>query len=266
MLRILGIVPLVGVLAMLSGSQARSAEPSPAYSWTGFYAGLKAGVDVGRFPESPTLTAPDCHGPACPALMKFLSTGQNVTGSGFVGGAEAGYNFQINNAVIGLEADFQSFSMRPSFAFGPTDVDPPNPASASGHGSIATNSLLTVRPRAGIAVDRSLFFLTGGFADINAHFSESITATGNVARNAIIGQYSASTSEKSGWIFGGGFERALFDHWIMKFEYLHADFGNLNTAAVGFNASAGGGLTNSVLNTRSHLTTDTVSVAMDYKL
>ena len=77
-----------------------------AYNWTGFYVGLNAGA---------------AWGGGCDNVSPFfpgIGTGWQGIGCGgggnasFIGGAQAGYNYQINQFVIGVEADIQGMSNR----------------------------------------------------------------------------------------------------------------------------------------------------------
>ena len=81
------------------------------------------------------------------------------------------------------------------------------------------DNLMTLRGRFGFAADRNLFYLTGGFA-----WSEIEIAAGSGGGSAgPPGPVRSSYSNKtvSGWTFGGGVERALWDNWTGKIEYLY---------------------------------------------
>jgi outer membrane immunogenic protein len=264
---------VITVVASWSSSAMAADIPAPVYkapmlapvaSWTGFYAGLNAGAAFGHLSEAQSLNAPECDGPACPALIAFISTGHKLNSTGFTGGGQIGYNQQFNNFVFGLEADFEAMRLSKSFAFGPTVVFPGIPAAASGNGSLSTNWLLTVRPRVGVAFDRALFYVTGGLAVTDANFSEAVTATGQPG--VVIGQYGlAASATRVGYAVGGGFEYMLGGGWSAKAEYLHLDFGNLNTVAFVSNVPAGGGgLGASALSMTSHLSADIVRAGVNY--
>jgi outer membrane immunogenic protein len=266
---------LAAAAVALSSSIALAADiPAPVYkapvmapieSWTGFYAGLNAGAAFGHLSQAQSLTAPECDGPACPALIALISTGHSLSPTGFTGGGQIGYNQQFGNLVLGLEADFEAFRLNKSFAFGPTVVFPGIPAAASGNGSLNTDWLLTVRPRVGVAFDRFLIYVTGGLAVTNENFSEAVTATGQPG--VTIGRYGLSASAtKLGYAVGGGFEYMLGGGWSAKGEYLHVDFGNLDTVAPVFNVPAGGGgLGESTLLMTSHLSADIVRAGVNRK-
>src|SRR5436309_950665 len=76
-------------------------------SWSGFYVGGNAGA--AWFSDSAVLSLP----PGPPqAFAPFLAigsippTGYGTNGSGFIGGLQIGYNWQIQNWVLGIEADY----------------------------------------------------------------------------------------------------------------------------------------------------------------
>lgn len=91
------------MLALLSGSALAADLPSrakaplapfaPAFSWTGFYMGVQAGGSWGDVSHSITLIGPAFNSKSRP--------------NGFVGGIHAGYNYQINQFVVGLEGDIE---------------------------------------------------------------------------------------------------------------------------------------------------------------
>ena len=117
----------------------------PAFTWTGFYVGLNAGFG---WTNGGNVTIDDpILGPA------VISTGSH---SGFVGGGQLGYNWQVDQFVFGAEADIQYADL------GNTQLGRLH------RFGISSNSngqyLGTVRLRAGYAMDRVLFYVTGGLA------------------------------------------------------------------------------------------------------
>ena len=105
--------------------------PPPPPAWTGFYAGLNLGGNIGT---NSSITS----NPFQSSSMVYNDTGQpnpnppgydqyfltfvggipsissgNFNQSGIIGGGQFGYNYQIHsNFVVGLEADFQGTSSR----------------------------------------------------------------------------------------------------------------------------------------------------------
>jgi len=87
----------------------------------------------------------------------------------------------------------------------------------------------TVRGRLGVAFDRVLVYATGGAAFTDARTSLGLDCTflGCSSANPIAATVEFST-QKTGWVAGGGIERMFGQNWIVRAEYLHADFGNLS--------------------------------------
>lgn len=106
----------------------------PAFTWTGFYAGINGGYAGGSSSGS-------------------RQTGAKTKSSAPFGG-QAGYNYQWGSVVSGVELDFDRMNVESRGTF------------AGGAGYKASASYLgTVRGRLGYAVaDRLLVFGTAGFA------------------------------------------------------------------------------------------------------
>ena len=75
--------------------EQRAPAYSAVYNWTGFYLGINGGGGFGRS---------SFDGPAAP-------TGNFNTSGGLVG-VTAGYNWQVNQAVFGIETDIDWTSIR----------------------------------------------------------------------------------------------------------------------------------------------------------
>lgn len=189
------------------------APPAPVYyNWTGPYLGLNLGGSWGHQSADLDETTGGVE------VFDFTSHPNGV-----IGGGQVGFNWQFapwfgwgNGTVLGLEADIQGSSERDSadFAF-------LTPAPAfSGFVEDKLEWFGTVRGRVGIAFDRWLPYVTGGWAVGNRKIS------GFIDQGPTTTVFSASGSNLSGWTVGGGVEWAFWDHWTAKFEYLRIDFGN----------------------------------------
>lgn len=183
------------------GPPARTVAAAPAYSWTGFYAGLNGGGGWGysRFDfATGALLAPPTNG-------KF-----SVSGGMF--GVTAGYNYQFGATVIGLEADG-----------GWANISGGSPCIGGAARCEAKNTwLATARGRVGFTADRVwgysfesvLPYLTGGVA-VGGLQADVVNLGGSTATNA-------------GWTIGAGIEVALIDRWTAKGEYLYVDLGRFD--------------------------------------
>jgi outer membrane immunogenic protein len=184
------------------------ATVAPIYNWGGFYFGINGGYGFGN-----------SHWTGGAAPSGSFDT------SGFVVGGTAGYNYQFDDFVLGLE----------------TDLDYA-PISGNGPGGFCANCttsstwLGTTRARLGYAVDRVLYYGTLGAA------YGDVTATANGVGNS---------STQFGWTAGGGIEAAIAGNWTARIEYLFVDLrnGSCTTAcgtALGF-ASQSVGFDESVI-------------------
>ena len=97
---------LAGALVVASSSLALAADiepaPEPVYDWTGFYLGLNAGAAWNNSSVDNNFDQNNID----PAFANQIEDGIEGDQTAFTGGAQAGYNWQIDSIVLGLEADF----------------------------------------------------------------------------------------------------------------------------------------------------------------
>ena len=153
-------------------------QPLNAYSWAGPYLGGNIGYEWGSVDNNPAKP------------------------SGFIGGVQAGYNFQNGPWVFGVEGDIQ--------AAGADDTFAPWKFSNPWFG--------TLRGRAGYAFSNVLFYGTAGLA-----FGE--------LRGQTFGWSESHTT--AGWTIGAGAELGLTPNWSVKLEYLYMDLSTSQFAITG---------------------------------
>jgi outer membrane immunogenic protein len=153
-------------------------QPLNMYSWAGPYLGGNLGWDWGTVDNNPTRP------------------------SGFVGGAQAGYNWQTGPWVFGAEGDLQ--------ATGASDTFAPWKFSNPWFG--------TVRGRAGYAFSNILFYGTAGLA-----FGELQGQTFGLSES----------HTNAGWTVGLGAEFGFARNWSAKVEYLYVDLNDSNFVVTG---------------------------------
>lgn len=179
----------VALLAAVSSAQAADLsygsrapytvnQPLNIYSWAGPYLGGNIGWGWGSVDNNPTKP------------------------SGFVGGAQAGYNWQSGPWVFGIEGDLQGTGASDTFA--------PWKFSNPWFG--------TVRGRAGYALNNILFYGTAGLA-----FGELSGQTFGLTE----------THTNAGWTVGLGAEVGLARNWSAKVEYLYIDLNDSNFVITG---------------------------------
>ena len=261
-----GAVSLVAGAASAADLPTRKAPVAPVYippafTWTGFYVGLNAGGAWANRNNNNDNVLPLGAIPVG-GFVPLAVSGHNGSASGFIGGAQAGYNYQFTPGqgfVVGLETDIdwadlgRNNNNGAAVAF--TLPQFPGTIFTSTANSRNNNSnqyLGTVRLRAGYAWDRFLLFATGGLAyggvnnNGNGLGLVAVTAagsplplTGVIAPTTTITPIGGlagnrSSSTKAGWTLGGGVEYALWSNFSIKAEYLYANFGNNNRNASGF--------------------------------
>lgn len=176
---------------------------SAAYNWTGFYVGANVGYGWARASND---------------------AGASGSMNGVIGGGQIGYNWQMNNLVLGVEADFQGSGERAS---GTGTLTAPAPLGIFGvNETDRVRYFGTVRGRLGFAWDRTLLYVTGGYAYTNIGADVSATV-GGVTTTA------SSNTTKSGYTVGAGLEYAFAGPWSVKAEYLYIDTGNQAVTLLG---------------------------------
>ena len=82
---------------------------APAFTWTGFYVGVNAGYGWTASKTTRYVGTPDYV-----ALGSLVPQSAGLSNDGFVGGAQAGYNYQMGAFVLGAEADIQYADLKKS--------------------------------------------------------------------------------------------------------------------------------------------------------
>ncbi|MGA2817094.1 MAG: outer membrane beta-barrel protein [Xanthobacteraceae bacterium] len=188
----------------------KAAPAPPAFSWTGFYAGIDGGGGWGQTSHTASIAITGVPG------LPPLTTGNFNVNGGIIGGT-LGYNYQVGQWVLGAETDLNWSNFKGTFNGAVVGV----PFSLSSQ----LNWLDTTRVRIGWAYDRALFYGTAGGAMGGLTASASATA-------AILGIGAAATladtQTRFGWTAGAGIEYAVTNNISAKVEYLYVDLGSQN--------------------------------------
>jgi outer membrane immunogenic protein len=154
----------------------RGAPAVPYYDWNGFYAGAHVGA---AFADNSDV--------------------------GFLGGGQAGYNYQVGRYVFGIEGELAGTSEGGSVNVMGSRVE------------WSVDWVATLAARFGWLVDPQ-WLVYGKFGAAWSHASAEQTFMGM--------QVWSLDKTSSGWVLGFGTEYALRDNWTAKFEYNMIDFGN----------------------------------------
>lgn len=233
---------LLSTTAMAADLPSRRAPPVyvpppvPAFTWTGFYVGAQAGYEFGK---SNALAINNASGAV---------VGNSANENGFIGGGHVGYLFSTqslpflggfgNNLfggglVAGVEGDANYSSARANYLLGAIQDSSRDQVQGS------------VRGRLGVAVDRVLFYATGGAA-FGGLQNNYVTALG----------FDSLNHTRVGYTVGGGVEYAFTNNWSVRAEYRYTDFGSYTNNLA--NATAG------VVNVRQRETDNRVQAGISY--
>jgi outer membrane immunogenic protein len=201
--------------------------PIPVFTWTGFYIGGQVGYEFGRQTANARST-----------LTGGGLASVGTSPSGVIGGAHIGYNFSSQGlplfgsalgtgGVIGIEGDVDGTSAKSSYAY--------NPFLSANY---RENIMGSVRGRLGYAVDRALFYATGGvaFGGFKNNYY-SLVAT------------DSPSSTRVGYTVGGGVEYAFTNNWSVRVEYRYTDFGKY-TDTLTATTAGGVGVTHRITDNR----------------
>lgn len=178
-------------------TKAPAPQAAPVMLWTGPYVGLGVGAYSHRASSS-ELT---------PGFEAF--SGSLTDNSAFVSG-HAGYNWQVNRFVLGVEADISSPSRSATINYGP--VFSPNSETFT----TRVHWLSTVRGRVGVTFSNLLLYATGGLA---------IADISNVRSNpTILGVLARDEGVRTTGVVGAGAEYKLSRQWSVRIEGLWMKF------------------------------------------
>jgi outer membrane immunogenic protein len=173
-------------------------EPT-SYDWTGFYVGGHFGygwIDV--------------EGAYSVGGEDFLDDGGgdfDMDDDDILGGVQIGYNHQIDNLVLGVEADFSFLNWNDELTNEPVGEELV---------SFDTDYLFSLRARAGYAFDNMMVYATAGGAWTNTNFYVN-----DHIDDPDADERGHKRLDDVGFVFGGGAAYAFDEHWSVRAEALY---------------------------------------------
>jgi outer membrane immunogenic protein len=213
MLGLIGVNYKFGSSHAAHGSIARPHVPLSIPIWAGGYLGVQGGIAGHNafFNDSDAFFSPNT------SLYEREKTG------GTVGGL-LGYNWQQSGFVYGVEGDWNWIGAKTS-QFLP-DI---NGGGGDFKSSFDVSWLATLRGRAGLALDSTLFYVTGGAA--LGHMKNEANLIGS-GLNSGFGASFEQKQTKVGWTAGVGVEHMFSPNWTARAEFRYVDLGKTNVACV----------------------------------
>jgi opacity protein-like surface antigen len=175
--------------------KASPKAPAEGYDWTGPYVGVSTGSARGS--------------------THWATQGGTVEPdhAGFLGGGQAGYNYQTGRFVWGIEGEAGWSNVRGAAAC------PSQPFLFTCEDNV--DALGSLTGRFGYTWGQALLYAKGGwaFGEVTAGTSLNVGALPAPGMNA-----AKSTNWENGWTVGAGMEYALTERWSAKAEYMHCEF------------------------------------------
>lgn len=187
-------VGAVSVLALSATGAYAQDNGQPLSEWTGPYIGVNLGVAI-------------LDGDA--DVTGVVTSTLDLSSTGVTFGGTLGYNWQLDQFVIGVEGDINYVDVNDSLSF------------LNGKGTATVRGdydwFATIRGRAGLAMNSTLFYLTGGVAFIDSDLRLTAPTIG--------GPVTVNDSEVlAGYALGFGLEHKFSQDWSLKAEYLYMNF------------------------------------------
>jgi len=213
------LLAATAVAALMSGTAfaadySRSPVPAPVYSganWDGMYAGIHLGVATQQSVCEPTNNGNDPVNCAGYGFAYYGSAEHIADDHSMIFGAEIGRNWQTRGFVYGVAADLTLGSLKG------TSVG----CSGSCSYEAKVNWLASFRGRAGLAIDDTMVYMTGGLAI--ASIEDTVWAG-----DADMGK--TQTSMPFGWVAGVGVEHRISSTVSITGELLHYAFNPIDIA------------------------------------
>jgi outer membrane immunogenic protein len=217
-------VGVAGAADLAVKAPVYKAAPVILSDWSGFYIGVHGGYGWGHSSiDTPDFPYLDEKKDASLRLGSF-----DVDPKGGVVGGHAGYNWQYGSVVTGLEIDFSAADIKAGGAAG-TFWDSCREAWGDISRSVKFDELATARARLGyVVLPNLLAYGTAGAAWGHSEMTGSVQwfPSGSAFANNF------------GWVAGGGLEHKLWEHVLVRVEYLHYDFARTSYSTPAFTTSA----------------------------
>jgi outer membrane immunogenic protein len=209
---------VIGVAFSFAGpmrmeSKELTQQAPPPCDWTGFYVGVNAGVTEfqSRFTNQNNW-APDGEDES-----GHWGTTSTYDNTAFIGGGQAGYNYQWQDLVLGVEADFSGLGNANNNHFLASGDRSSDDRGWDLKGQV--DFMATLRGRLGISFNnnRAMIYGTAGGAyahgDWHANSFDKSTPSEGLEWTGDDGRW--------GWTGGFGFEYAFNCHWSLRAEALY---------------------------------------------
>ncbi|GEM_PF-166912 len=199
--------------------------------WTGPYVGASLGYGMGGSQGGVTTLA------GAPSDL-INNSRIDQTMRNFVGGLQAGYNYQLpSNVVLGVEADITAGDLASWSSVG-LEGDQPMMSYIISNGAIESDTeykwdrMVTLRGKLGYAMGQTLIYGTAGLAWLTETQTRNQYRSYPTSNDDAMGvgqavehyAFEKDRQQRAGAVFGAGIEQALGRNWSMRVDYGYAKF------------------------------------------
>jgi outer membrane immunogenic protein len=243
------------------------ASSAPTRNWDGWYAGGQVGetwANTDYRNTASTQTNDLFRGTTLAGPASQLNVLGKVNEQSSAFGAFVGRNWQFDDVVLGVEANYNylsGLSSSPSGSIGPIQVPEPSlilPAgetavdgvTLNGRSALRVHDEVTFRGRAGWATGDFLPYMFGGLAvgrmDVSSTVSSSVIRTidgpggvvsvGPLPQFALTSTIAKTNAFVAGWTAGLGFDYMLWGNIFLRAEWEYIQFMSIQETAVSQNS------------------------------
>jgi len=206
-------------------SADRSLPAQQNYDWTGFY----IGGHVGGGWQSVNISDPSAMSILTNCCLLLGGSNNPIaisasTSGSFLGGAQAGWMYQIGRLVTGIDVDLTGTNIKGSGSNAHSPAGEPYFSNDSY--SVRTNWTATSTADIGFASGLWMVYTKAGIAWADDTYGVSINGAGSNFGAPVPFSFAASTTHiVPGWTVGLGVKWALTNDWFLNAEYDFLDFG-----------------------------------------
>jgi len=235
---------------------AQTSSVSPP-NWSGVYAGVIAGATIDRALTQTSVASPGAYFVTSdPSQIEAAGRGVIKTNHP-IGGLRGGFDWQHHRLVVGASIDATLHSFSASRVVTATYRSFPS-AGFTITQSPATNWLMTVTPRVGVATTNTMAYVSGGLASADLAYGSTFTDQAYFAF-----EHTMRSERVTGWTGGAGLEHQLAGKVTVGAEYLWVQLPRL--AAIG-NVTQTYGATGVTLLDSVRPRMHVVRVALNYRI
>ena len=197
---------LSALAALVAGSCASAAPAPPAFTWTGAYVGLNVGGAWSNFVNLDKSSV-NCW---------WCANNYGKNEANIVGGGQLGYNYQMDNIVLGVEAEVgRGLYSSATHAYDPTHHTPDT--------SLFDDVFGVAAVRLGYSFGPAMIYAKGGVGAVQTNYKWNDPA---------YSAWATATKTTVGGAYGVGAEYQISPQFSLKAEYLRLDFSSIATLDV----------------------------------